>query len=614
MCGIVGFIGERDSKDILIKGLKQLEYRGYDSAGIAVLDGKNISVVKETGFVTKLEGTLKKSKNVSGNAGIAHTRWATHGKVTKNNAHPHVDETGRVAIVHNGIIENADKIKETKLSETKFKSTTDSEVLAHLISHYFYKEEKTCGDPVESIKSALSHVIGTWGLAVLFSEIPDAIFAARNGSPLVIGISDNESFLASDQSVLVPYTNRVIFLNDGEIVKIEKNNVTTFNLGKEESSVSNVQIIDQSHKVADKQDYKHFMLKEIFEQPTSIKNCINGRFDMRNGSGKLDGLCLTSNDLLKINNIELVGCGTSYFACKAGEISLRQLARVNTRSHIASEFRYSNPLMHSDSIYFALSQSGETADTLGAIKEIKLKGGNVKGIVNVVGSSIARECASGVYIHSGQEISVASTKAFSNMVSTLNLFAIMLGRVKHFGLKDGQRYLDELISIPAKVEDYLNNQGNIQQAVDCLSKAKYTIFLGRGVSAATAREGALKLMEVSYIPSLAYPAGEMKHGPLALIEKGTPVIVIAPDDSLKDKTISNLQECKARGANVILIHTEGDSVAKHGDINISVPKTFEYFSPLLTILPLQLISYYTSLALDRNIDRPRNLAKSVTVE
>ena len=614
MCGIVGFIGERDSKDILIKGLKQLEYRGYDSAGIAVLDGKNISVVKETGFVTKLEGTLKKSKNVSGNAGIAHTRWATHGKVTKNNAHPHVDETGRVAIVHNGIIENADKIKETKLSETKFKSTTDSEVLAHLISHYFYKEEKTCGDPVESIKSALSHVIGTWGLAVLFSEIPDAIFATRNGSPLVIGISDNESFLASDQSVLVPYTNRVIFLNDGEIVKIEKNNVTTFNLGKEESSVSNVQIIDQSHKVADKQDYKHFMLKEIFEQPTSIKNCINGRFDMRNGSGKLDGLCLTSNDLLKINNIELVGCGTSYFACKAGEISLRQLARVNTRSHIASEFRYSNPLMHSDSIYFALSQSGETADTLGAIKEIKLKGGNVKGIVNVVGSSIARECGSGVYIHSGQEISVASTKAFSNMVSTLNLFAIMLGRVKHFGLKDGQHYLDELISIPAKVEDYLNNQGNIQQAVDCLSKTKYTIFLGRGVSAATAREGALKLMEVSYIPSLAYPAGEMKHGPLALIEKGTPVIVIAPDDSLKDKTISNLQECKTRGANIILIHTEGDSDAKHGDLNIAVPKTFEYFSPLLTIVPLQLISYYTSLALDRNIDRPRNLAKSVTVE
>lgn len=612
MCGISGFIGKDGSKDILLDCLRRLEYRGYDSSGLAILNDSSLSVVKRIGFVKNLENATKDLND--GHAGIAHTRWATHGKVTEANAHPHVNEKNSVAIVHNGIIENSNVIREKLESDgVKFKSETDTEVIVHLLSSFYYENNVTKGNAVESLRATFSNLVGTWGVAVIFSDCSDKIYAIRNGSPLVVGLSGIGSLISSDSSILTPYTRRVVFLDDGEIAEITSDNLKLYKLDGGNKDFK-IQELDYIYQESEKNEFQHFMLKEIYEQPTVVKNCITGRYDFKTGTAKLDGLNLSSNDLLRLNNVGLIGCGTSFYACQAGAHVIQNLSRIDVSCHIASEFRYSNPIINSNSLYFALSQSGETADTLGAIKEIKLKGANVKGIVNVVGSSIARECKSGVYIHSGPEISVASTKAFSNMFATLCLFAIKLGRVKSLGLKDGQSLLSCFSEIPDKIKEYLSNPGKVDDAVSIILNASRVLFMGRGISSHVASEGALKLMEVSYIPSIAYPSGEMKHGPLALIDTNTPVVVIAPDDNLKEKTLSNLQECKARGAKVILIHTEGDEVAKHGDVSISIPRTSEYFTPLLTVLPLQLIAYYTGLSLDRSIDKPRNLAKSVTVE
>ncbi|NOY27303.1 MAG: glutamine--fructose-6-phosphate transaminase (isomerizing) [Oligoflexia bacterium] len=613
MCGIVATIGLGPAIPVLLDGLRRLEYRGYDSAGLAVVDGGQLTLHRQVGRVRELArqvpGTLP------GHVGIAHTRWATHGKVTQANAHPHVDADRRIAVVHNGIIENMGVLKaRLQASGVVFRSETDSEILVHLISRYYAGEDGVpAGDPLAAVRAALRVVRGTWGIAVLFADEPDMIIAARNGSPLVVGLGDGQTYLASDPHALIAYTRRVVFLEDGDVARIDARGVQTFQLdGGLVDSV--IETMDEVWGDEDSGDYPHLMLKEIYEQPEALERCLSGRIVPAGGTAKLGGLDMAPKDLAKLSRVGLLGCGTAFHACQVGVQLIEQLARVPAKAEIASEFRHRNPLVDPDALFFALSQSGETADTLGAVREIQVKGGTVMGIVNVVGSSIARSCGRGVYIHSGPEMAVASTKAFSNMISALAVFTLMLARQRTLSAYDGRLYVEQLLAVPDLVRRYLENPGPIDTLVEWVKDAGLVLFLGRGLSAPVAAEGALKLMEVAYVPCIAYPSGEMKHGPIALLETGSPVIVIAPRDELRDKTLSNLQECKARGARVAIIHTEGDDIAQHADLSIAVPETSPFFSPLLTVLPLQLLAYRTGLALGCDIDRPRNLAKSVTVE
>jgi len=622
MCGIIGYIGDRSVAPVLIQGLRRLEYRGYDSAGLAVQQRRGFTVRKGVGRVVNLEKNIDDSAALEGSAGIAHTRWATHGGVTEENCHPHTDTLRRIVVVHNGIIENMAPLKARLLSEgAVFRSETDSEILAHLIAHYYMGRgalgdsmvPEIAGDPVEAVRQALMRVRGTWGIAVMFLDHPDVIIAARNGSPLVVGIGDDEVFIASDSHALVPYTRRVMFMSDGEIVRLDRSGAQTWRLDGNQHTGS-VEVLEEEWGDGERGDFPHFMLKEIHEQPEALRQCLRGRLIPAEGIAKLGGLDLTPRELVDVTRVTLVGCGTAFHAATVGAMTIEHLSRIPARAEIASELRYANPVIDPKGLHFAVSQSGETADTLGAVREVQRKGGTVMGVVNVVGSTIARECGRGVYIHSGPEMAVASTKAFSNMIAALNLFALQLARTRHLSPHDSRIFAEKLLETPDLVEQYLANPGPVDEAVRMIIDAKIAFFLGRGLSAPVATEGALKLMEVSYVPSIAYPSGELKHGPIALLDKGTPVIVIAPDDALKHKTISNLQECRARGARIILIHTEGDDIAELGDVSIAVPRTLQWFSPLLTVLPLQLIAYKAGLALERDIDRPRNLAKSVTVE
>jgi len=620
MCGIIGYTGKRRVTPILVDGLRRLEYRGYDSAGIAVQQGRDIKIIKAVGRVRNLEA--KVPNNLEGNSGIAHTRWATHGGVTQENAHPHLDELDRIAVVHNGIIENMASLKSRLVADgVRFRSETDTEILAHLIAHFYDGmgalgdsiSPDAAGDPLDAVRAALGRVRGTWGIAVMFRDHPGLIVAARNGSPLVVGLGDGETYIASDPNALVPYTRRVVYLQDGELARLDVNGVQTWRLDGHESE-SPVHELEEDWGDAELGDFPHFMLKEIHEQPEALRQCLSGRLVPENGTAKLGGLELTARDLVDLPYIGLVGCGTAYHACQVGAMVIEHMARLPARAHIASEFRYRNPVINPRALFFAVSQSGETADTMGAIREIQLKGATVMGAVNVVGSTIARACGRGVYIHSGPEMAVASTKAFSNMVVALSLFALQIGRSRALSPHAGRQIATAMQAIPDLVRQYLREPGPINEMVRAVTGAKMVLFLGRGVSAPVAAEGALKLMEVAYIPCLAYPSGEMKHGPIALLEEGSPVIVIAPDDSHHTKTMSNLQECRARGARVILIHTEGDPAAELADVSVPVPRSLDVLSPLLTVLPLQLLAYKAGLALGRDIDRPRNLAKSVTVE
>ena len=607
MCGIFGYLGGRAASPLLLEGLRRLEYRGYDSAGIAILNSK-ITVNKCIGRVADLESIVP--AELHGSIGIGHTRWATHGGVTDANAHPHMSEDGKIAIIHNGIIENSRALRRWLTAEgILLKSETDSEVLAHLI-------HRAVGDglsPVDAVRRALRHTRGTWGLCALFAE-ERIIVCARNGSPLVVGIGDGESFISSDPQALSAHTQQVIFLEDGDMAVLSPSGVETCRLDGGSSDTS-VTTIDESWGEADMGDFPHFMLKEIHEQPESLRQCISGRILKSDGNGRLNGLDLTPKELQRIPHIRLLGCGTALHACQVGRLAIEQLARVPALAHVASEFRYNDPVIDANALYFAVSQSGETADTLSAVKEIQLKGGRVMGVINVVGSSIARQCGRGVYIHSGPEQAVASTKAFTNMVAALTLFSVQIGRARTLSVAQGKKVVQALSKIPDQIERYLSNQGPIEEAVEAVKDARHVLFLGRGPSAPVAREGALKLMEIAYIPCLAYAAGEMKHGPIALLEEGSPVVVIAPKDKFRQKTLSNVQECKARGAKIILIHEEGDDeFAEEADIAIAVPKTNGILSPLLTVIPLQLLAYQTGLALGCDVDKPRNLAKSVTVE
>ena len=606
MCGIFGYIGPKQVSNMLVEGLRRLEYRGYDSTGIAVKNG-NISIFKKVGKVADMESILPRA--IHGTVGIAHTRWATHGGVTDENAHPHESFDSKVVIVHNGIIENSRSLRKHLVSQgIELNSETDSEALAHMIAIELNQDN----NPLEAVKRCLKSAIGTWGLCALFKE-HDVIVVARNGSPIVLGQGDGETFVSSDPHALTPHTQRVVYLDDGQVAVLDSNGIEVSRLHGGQID-TNVTLLENEWGVADLGDYPHFMLKEIYEQPEALRQCVRGRMDLATGNGRLRGLKIKPAELRKVPHIRIIGCGTALHAGMIGQLVIEKMARLPAVSHVASEFRHNDPVIDPEALHFAISQSGETADTLSAVKEIQLKGGQVHGVVNVVGSTIARQCGTGVYIHSGPEQAVASTKAFSNMVAALSMFAIQIARSRDLTKEKAIEYISALEEIPDLIEQYLQDQGPIMEAVDALKDAKSVLFLGRGVSAPVAAEGALKLMEVAYIPCLAYPAGEMKHGPIALLEKGSPVVIIAPDDHVKQKTISAIHECRARGAKIILIHEQGDDISQEGDISIAVPKVHNLFSPLLTVVPLQLIAYHTALQLGCDVDRPRNLAKSVTVE
>ena len=489
-----------------------------------------------------------------------------------------------------------------------FTSETDSEVISHILEYELGRDNS----PTEAMRRTLSKLVGTWGLCAIFID-HDVIMCARNGSPLIIGQGEGELFVSSDPHALAPHTQKVVFMDDGDIATLSSNNITMSNL-RGESFDTDITVLEEEWQEAELGKFEHYMLKEIYEQPDSLRQCISGRLDRVRGNGRLGGINLTPIQLSKLPHVRLLGCGTAYHAAEIGGFMIESLARVPSLAHIASEFRTNEPVVNPNALHFAISQSGETADTLSAVKEIQLKGGSVHGIVNVVGSTIARLCGKGVYIHSGPEQAVASTKAFSNMVAALTIFSIQVARSRSLSKEKGKQLVNDLQQIPHLIEEYLANPGPISEAVELVKNAKSVLFLGRGISAPVAKEGALKLMEVAYIPCLAYPAGEMKHGPIALLEDGSPVIFVVPNDHVREKSVSAIHECRARGAKIILIHEDGDDIAEECDISIAIPKVNNYLSPMLSVVPLQLISYYTAIALGCDVDRPRNLAKSVTVE
>ena len=605
MCGIFGYIGHRNASSLLVKGLLRLEYRGYDSSGVVVKNGQ-LQSYKDIGKISEMATSLP---DIKGSMGIAHTRWATHGGVTKENAHPHLSNDGKVAIVHNGILQNSDALrKRLKRAGVQLNSETDSEVFCHYIAMAL-EEGKA---PLEALQSVLSMTRGTWGVCVLFQEY-DYVLCARNGSPLIIGRGKDEMFISSDPHAIREHTDQLVALEDGQIAKLDAHNFQVMQTdGKE--VVSHLLQLEEEWGESELGEYPHFMLKEIHEQSQSLQHCISGRLRHAEGTSVLGGLQVQPQELAQLPHVRLIGCGTALHAAQIGQILIEQWARIPAVSHVASEFNANDPVINPKALHLAISQSGETADTLSAVKEIQRKGADVYGVVNVVGSSIARQCGKGVYIHSGPEQSVASTKAFTNMVGALALFALQLGRSRHLSKTKGKSIIREMRTLPEKIRAYLEQPGPIEQAVELVTKAKSVLFLGRGISSPVASEGALKLMEIAYIPCLAYPAGEMKHGPIALIEQDSPVVVIAPNDGVQERTLNAIHECKARGAKIILIHEEGDSISETADVSIPIPSTMPMLTPLLSVLPTQLIAYHAALALDNDVDRPRNLAKSVTVE
>ena len=605
MCGIFGYIGHRNASSLLVKGLLRLEYRGYDSSGIVVKNGK-LESYKDIGKISEMASSLPSLK---GSMGIAHTRWATHGGVTKENAHPHLSNDGKVAIVHNGILQNSDSLRK-RLVELgiELSSETDSEVFCHYISMDL-QQGKT---PLESLQNVLSIARGTWGLCVLFLE-HDFVLCARNGSPLIIGRGKDEMFISSDPHAIREHTDQLVALEDGQIAQVDAHQFQVMKVdGKKVKS--RLLHLEEEWGESELGNYPHFMLKEIHEQSQSLQHCISGRLRSAEGTSVLGGLQVQPQDLAQLPHVRLIGCGTALHAAQIGQILIEQWARIPAVSHVASEFNANDPVINPKALHLAISQSGETADTLSAVKEIQRKGADVYGVVNVVGSTIARQCGKGVYIHSGPEQSVASTKAFTNMVGALALFSLQLGRSRHLSKTKGKSIVKEMRNLPEKIRTYLENPGPIEEAVQLVTQAKSVLFLGRGISSPVASEGALKLMEIAYIPCLAYPAGEMKHGPIALIEENSPVVVIAPNDGVQDRTLNAIHECKARGAKIILIHEQGDSISEVGDVSIAIPPTMSMLTPLLSVIPTQLIAYHAALALGNDVDRPRNLAKSVTVE
>ncbi|MBN1132552.1 MAG: glutamine--fructose-6-phosphate transaminase (isomerizing) [Bacteroidales bacterium] len=611
MCGIVGYIGNKDAYPIILKGLKRLEYRGYDSAGIAIINGK-LNIYKKRGKVSELEDYIL-GMDKKGTIGIGHTRWATHGEPNDRNAHPHHSQNRIFTIIHNGIIENYTHLKHSlKEQGYEFYSETDTEVLANLIE-YIYTSQKVTAEI--AVRLALLKVVGAYGLVVLCSEEPDKIIAARKSSPLVIGIGDNEYFLASDATPIIEYTDRVIYLNNDDIAIIKKEEMVLKNL-KNDILQPNIEKIDLCISEIEKNGFDHFMLKEIFEQPRSIQDTFRGRISQEMNEIRLGGLYSVNDQLVHAKRIILIACGTSWHAALVGEYLFEDIARIPVEVEYASEFRYRNPLIGKEDVVIAISQSGETADTLAAIQLAKESGALVLGICNVVGSSISRETDAGVYTHAGPEIGVASTKAFTAQVTVLTMMAFMIGKEK--GLVSDERMailIKELYDIPSKIEQILKLNDEFKKIAGIYKHVTNALYLGRGVSFPVALEGALKLKEISYIHAEGYPAAEMKHGPIALIDENMPVIFIATKDKSYDKILSNIQEVKARNGAVIAIVTEGDDIiSKMADHTIEIPEADEVLISLLAAVPLQLIAYHIAVMRGCNVDQPRNLAKSVTVE
>ena len=611
MCGIVGYIGHRNALPIVVEALKRLEYRGYDSSGCALIHDGELQVYKRAGKIIELERCLPEPNKCTGNLAIAHTRWATHGEPNEVNAHPHLDCKGEIAIVHNGIIENY-KLLRDKLIELghTFISETDTEVIVHLIEQ-FLLSEPTLED---AVRSAMTKVEGTYGLVVMSLKEPDKLIAVRKGSPLIIGIGENEHFITSDVNAIIIHTKRVIYLQDDElcVVKADGFEITTLDKRSVKPEIS---VVDWDISAIEKGDFKHFMLKEIFEQPVTIENAFRGRINQHLGTARLGGLGIPNFELRKIKQIHLVACGTSFHAALIGKYIIEDIARIPVFAEYASEYRYRNPIIPEDTLVFVISQSGETADTLGALREAKAKGARVLAITNVVGSTIARESDGGTYIHAGSEIGVASTKAFTSQVTIMTLLAILLGRMNYLSTVKGMEYISELEKIPSKVEKILALNEYIRNIAATIKDCKNALYLGRGINYPVAMEGALKLKEISYIHSEGYPAAEMKHGPIALIDENMPVIAIATKDPLYDKIYSNLQEVRARKARLITIATEGDTeLSKISENVIYIPDTLTNLQPLLTVIPLQLLAYNVADLKGLNVDQPRNLAKSVTVE
>jgi len=616
MCGIVGYIGKRNVINILIDGLKRLEYRGYDSAGVAFWKDDKIEVLKMAGKVTELEKILV-GVGSSSNIGIAHTRWATHGIPNDINAHPHIDCTGNIAVVHNGIVENYQSLK-TKLEREGhiFKSQTDTEVIAHLLEEFY----RIYGDVEVAVRNLFFEVKGTFGLAIISSYEPDKIIVARRGSPIAIGVGEGENVAASDATAIIGITRNVIFLDDDEYAVITRDNVSVKKVDHRKFAVSELDKeifkIEFELEQIEKGGFPHFMLKEIFEQPESIMNSMRGRVLIEQGDAKLGGLSDVMDKVLNARRFIIAACGTSWHAGLVGKYMIEQLAKVPVVVEYASEFRYRDPVIYPDDVAWFISQSGETADTLAALRLVKERGATALGIVNVVGSTIARESDAGVYIHAGPEIGVASTKAFTSQLVVLALITLLVGRRNgNISLEQGKKIAEEFLKLPEKVREILKLNNFIEEIADKFKDHRNFLYLGRGYNYPVALEGALKLKEISYIHAEGYPAAEMKHGPIALIDENMPVVFIAPRDSIYEKVLSNMEEVKARRGKIISIITEPDEkVVKISDYVIQIPQTIEMLMPILTVIPLQLLAYHIAVKRGCDVDQPRNLAKSVTVE
>lgn len=619
MCGIIGYIGSKPAQNIILDGLRRLEYRGYDSAGVCTVNAGKFELRKKAGRINDL-GNLLRKQPAKGNSGIGHTRWATHGAPTDENAHPHLDQSGKIALVHNGVIENHQQLKERLLAKGhKFTSQTDTEVLSHLVGDYYEQIHtqhpgKNGATLAEAVRLALKDVIGTYGIAVVHIDHPNLIVGARRGSPLLIGIGRDENFVASDVSAIVAHTRRVVYLNDFEIVTVTRDDFHVSTIEAAEVSPE-IKEVEFSAEDAEKGKYPHFMLKEIFEQPQSVTNAFRGRLSHEEATARLGGLNLSAGELRAVDRVIYCACGTALHAGMVGEYLMEDLARIPTEWEYASEMRYRNAPVEKHTLVFAISQSGETIDTLAAVRESRRKGHKTLGIVNVVGSTIAREVDGGIYMHAGPEIGVAATKTFTSQVTIMALLAVLMGRMRHLAATRGGEIVNELERIPDRMQRILQQNDVIAAIAKKYCEAEDFLFLARQYNYPIALEGALKLKEISYIHAEAYPAAEMKHGPIALIDPKTPSVFIAPKNAVYDKVFANIEEVKARKGPVIAVATEGDKEIAHKvDDVIYVPATVDCLEPLLTVVPLQLLAYHIAVLRGCDVDKPRNLAKSVTVE
>ncbi|MCD6380211.1 glutamine--fructose-6-phosphate transaminase (isomerizing) [bacterium] len=610
MCGIIGYVGKSNRVgEILLEGLKRLEYRGYDSAGLAIIRDNSLFVEKTSGKIEKLEKKLEKV-DLSGSLGIGHTRWATHGPPTTKNAHPHTDCSGKIALIHNGIVENYQTLKTSLESDGhKFVTETDTEVLVHLVEKFYHDNKLE-----EAVQKALDVVEGTYGILVISSSEPDKLVGARNGSPVVVGIGENEYFIASDVSAILEHTRQVIYLKDQQMVVVTPEHFSTMTV-KNESVEHVVETVDWDLDMIEKGGFDHFMLKEIFEQPETIRNAMRGRLLEEYGISKLGGLNMSEQELREVKRIVFVACGTSWHAALIGEYMIEEKARIPVEVEYASEFRYRNPIIEDDTLVMAISQSGETVDTLAGMREAREKGAQCMGICNVVGSTIARESGRGVYIHAGPEIGVASTKAFTSQITVLSLLALMLGRMHTMSSSEGRQIIKALEEIPEQISKILGKNEEIKKISEKCCYYNNFLYLGRGANYPVALEGALKLKEISYVHAEGYPAAEMKHGPIALIDENMPVVIICPRDNAYQKILGNINEVKARKGKIIAITSEGnEEIANMADHVIFIPETLDFLYPILSIIPLQLIAYHIAVLRGCHVDQPRNLAKSVTVE